>query len=69
VAVYAEGGISDVMGMEERKRVEKELFPHAMVETIPVIESYHRIQRHKLTRKLYSFVDKLAKRMERRSVK
>lgn len=69
VAVYAEGGISDVMGMEERKRVEKELFPRAMVETIPMIESYNRIQHHQLTSKLYSFVDKLAKRMERRSEK
>ena len=67
VAVYAEGGISDVMGGEERKRVAQELFPRAMVETIPVVMAYHRIQNHKLTRKLYSFVDRLAKRMERRS--
>jgi len=69
IAVYAKGGISDVMGMEERKRVEKVLFPRAMVETIPIIEAYDRIQRHKLTSKLYSFVDKLSKRMEKRSKK
>lgn len=66
IAVYAEGGISDVMGGEERQRVAKELFPRAMVETIPVIEAYDRIQRYNLTRKLYSFVNKFAKRMERR---
>ena len=66
VAVYAEGGISDVMGCEERKRVAKELFPRAMIETIPVIESHKRIQHHRLTSKLYSFVDRLAKRLERR---
>lgn len=66
IAVYAEGGISDVMGWEERQRVAKELFPLAMVETIPIIEAYNRIQRHQLTNKMYSFVDKLAKRMERR---
>lgn len=64
IAIYAEGGISDVMGGEERKRVAKELFPRAMVETIPVIEAYNRIQRHQLTNKMYSFVDKLAKRRE-----
>ena len=69
IAVYAEGGISDVMGLEERKRVAKELFPRAMVEAIPVTESYSRIHRHKLTSKMYSFADKLAKRMERRSKK
>ena len=69
VAVYAEGGISDVVGVEERKRVEKELFPCAMAETIPIIESYNRIKRYNLTGKLYSLVDKLAKRMERRSEK
>lgn len=67
IAIYAEGGISDVMGGEERKRVAKELFPRAMVETIPMVESYDRIQHYKLTRKMYLFVDKLAKRMERRS--
>lgn len=67
ISVYAEGGISDVMGGEERNRVAKELFPRAMVETIPVIESYERIQRHRLTSRLYSIVDKLAKRKERRS--
>lgn len=67
IAVYAEGGISDVMGGEERKRIAKDLFPHAMVETIPVIEAYDRIQRHNLTSKLYSFADKLAKKMERQS--
>ena len=66
IAVYAEGGISDMMGGEERKRVAKELFPRAMVEAIPVIEAYNRIQRHHLTNRMYSFVDKLAKRMERR---
>jgi len=66
IAIYAEGGISDVIGGEERKRVAKELFPRAMVETIPVIEAYNRIQRHQLTNKMYSFVDKLAKRRERR---
>lgn len=67
IAVYAEGGISDVMGGEERKRVAKELFPRAMVETIPVIEAYNRIQHHQLTNKMYSLVDKLAKRRERRN--
>ena len=67
VAVYAEGGISDVIGGEERKRVAKELFPRAMVETIPIVEAYGRIQHYKLTRKMYLFVDKLAKRIERRS--
>ena len=69
ISVYAEGGISDVMGLEERKRVAKELFPRAMVETIPIIEAYDRIWRHNLTSKMYSFVDKLAKRMERRGKK
>lgn len=67
IAVYAEGGISDVMGEEERKRVAKELFPRAMVETIPVIEAYNRIQHHQLINKMYSLVDKLAKRRERRN--
>lgn len=66
IAIYAEGGISDVMGGEERKRVAKELFPRAMVEAIPVIAAYNRIQRHTLTGRLYAFVDRLAKRMERR---
>ena len=66
VAVYAEGGISDVMGGEERKRVAKEMFPRAMVETIPIVEAYVRIQHHQLTSKMYSFVNKMAKRMERR---
>lgn len=66
ISVYAEGGISDVMGGEERKRVQKELFPRAMVETIPLIKAYDRIQNHKMTAKLYSFVDKLAKRLERK---
>lgn len=65
VAVYSEGGISDVIGEEERKRIIRDLFPRALFETIPVMESYSRIQRHKLTSKAYSFVDKLAKRMER----
>lgn len=66
IAVYADGGISDMMGGEERKRVAKELFPRAMVETIPVIEAYNRIQRHAMTGRLYAFADRLAKRMERR---
>lgn len=67
IAVYASGGVSDIMGREERKRIEKELFPRAMVETIPIVEAYGRIQHYKLTRKMYLIVDKLAKRMERRS--
>lgn len=66
ISIYEEGGISDVMGREERKRVQNELFPRAMVETIPSVEAYNRIQHHKLTAKLYSFVDKLAKRLERK---
>lgn len=66
VSIYAEGGLSDVLGRDERKRVQKELFPRSMIETIPVVEAYDRIQNHKLTSKMYSFVDKLAKRMERR---
>ena len=66
ISIYEEGGISDVMGGEERKRVQNELFPRAMVETIPVVEAYDRIQSHHLTAKLYSCVDKLAKRLERR---
>ena len=67
ISIYAEGGISDVMGGEERRRVQKELFPRAMVETIPVVESFERIRNHKLTAKLYHYIDKLAKRLERKS--
>lgn len=66
ISIYEEGGISDIMGMEERRRVQKDLFPRAMVETIPVVEAYNRIRNHKLTAKLYSCVDKLAKRLERK---
>lgn len=69
ISVYAEGGISDVIGMEERERVRKELFPRAMVETIPIIEANNRIQKYALTNKMYLFVDKLAKRMEKWSKK
>lgn len=65
VSVYAEGGISDVIGGEERKRVKEELFPCTIVENIPIVETYNRIQNHKLTSTLYSFVDRLAKVMER----
>jgi len=67
IAIYASGGVSDTIGWEERKRIEKELFPRAMVEIIPIVEAYGRIQHHKLTRKMYLIVDKLAKRMERRN--
>lgn len=67
VSIYAEGGISDVMGAEERRRIRKELFPRAMVETIPIVKSYERIRSHKLTAKLYSYIDKIARRLERKS--
>ena len=67
ISIYAEGGISDVMGGEERRRIKEELFPRAMVEAIPVVKSYERIRNHKLTDKLYSYIDKIAKRLEKKS--
>lgn len=66
ISIYAESGISDVMGGEERRRIQNELFPRAMVETIPILESYERIKNHKLTADLYTFIDKIAKRLERK---
>ena len=66
ISVYASGGLSDREGHNERDSLKKELFPRARVANIPIIESYNRIQKHELTSKLYSVIDKLAKRMERR---
>lgn len=67
ISIYAEGGISDMIGREERSRIQKYLFPRAMVEAIPAVKSYERINNHKLTARLYSFVDKIAKILERKS--
>ena len=62
ISIYASGGVSDTQGREERNRVEKELFPRAMVESIPVVEAYQRICRFRLSKKLYLLADKMAKR-------
>lgn len=69
ISIYASGGVSDIHGQDERKRVEKDLFPLAMIETIPIVETYNRIQSYRITSILYSYIDKLAKRMERRGKK
>ena len=66
ISIYASGGVSDTIGGGERRRVEKELFPRAMVETIPIIEAYNRICKYKWSKKLYVLADRIAKRRSRR---
>lgn len=67
ISIYAEGGISDVLGLEERRRVQKELFPRALVDAIPVVKTYERITSYRLTDKWFSYLDKIAKRLEKKS--
>ena len=65
ISIYASGGLSDREGRLERECLKKELFPSAMVANIPIIESFERMRKFKLTNWMYSVIDKMARKMER----
>lgn len=53
VSVYACNGISTICGPEERKRVERELFPIMVLKDVEKVETYNVIEKNWLARKLY----------------
>ena len=65
ISIYAEGGISDMIGWEERKSIQDDLFPKAIVENIPIFEAYDIIQKHNLTATLYSCIERMARKIDK----
>lgn len=66
ISIYSSGGISDVIGMQEREQEKQMLFPIAVVEDIPKIVLYKKLQEKIFTRKILSALTKIVNFRERR---
>ncbi len=50
ISVYLSGGVSDLAGLQEKEIEKRKLFPEAIVDDIPKIVLYDRLQEHFITR-------------------
>lgn len=52
ISVYLSGGVSDKVGLQEKEMEKKRLFPVAVVDDIPKIVLYNKLEEHPFTRSI-----------------
>lgn len=52
ISVYLSGGVSDKVGLQEKELEKKRLFPVAVVDDIPKIVLYNKLEEHLFTRSI-----------------
>lgn len=58
ISIYLSGGVSDVVGLQEKELEKQRLFPSAVVDDIPKIVFYNRLQERPFTRMISSLLKK-----------
>ena len=65
ISVYLSGGISDNIGLQEKEKERQKLFPAAVVDDIPKIILYDKLQENLLTRNILKALKKYSNLQKR----